>query len=449
MQYSERRGFQAYKDLSAHRLCIQNVQIFAVLPLVQKGVGLLLASVPFHSILIFPGISVIKAIGVVVAPMWFLWIVTTLTARGTFKMPRTFFFFLLASLGLLIAILLSFFYAPPSPLFFPSTMTILSGIVMAVVIASVVHSEHELQKAYAALILGGTIAAFLAIAEFISPETVSRFLRQRIFIEGDVVRVTGPFRDPNYGALVLLTLCTLTLYRAQVCRRGGARLMFYASAVVQIVAVLLTFSRAAYITLGFLLLAIILRKQRRFLAWGVIVISVAVMTAFGLELMEKIVSRATTLIDFTRFLHSDFSVAVQIDLSLWYRLNVALGGLRMAGAYFPLGVGWENFRYRIPEFSTGLPQLGAHNTYIAAIAELGLPGTVALILFFWIQWRRVSTLSKHECKRLASLAEGLRFSLLVILICGLFLTVLHEAVVWAVAGLIMSAGWAKTLENAT
>lgn len=409
---------------------------------IQGGVWFLLVAVPFHSVLIFPGMSVVKAIGVVLAPVWLLWAVIRLTSLSMpLKLSRTAFSALMSSLGLLAAIFLSLLYAPPSPVFVPSTLTIFSGIVMAVIIATTLSSETGFRKAYSALTLGGAIAASLVIAEFVAPENVSKFFQQQIFIEGEVVRVTGPFRDPNYCALTLIVLACFSFYSALTSRKQWRRTLLSLGVVVQVIAVLLTFSRAGYITLALVGSTVLWRERFRLPFWKVALVAttgLVLLATVGEAVIDLIAARTRTVVEFAQLLGKEPAQARQVDLSLWYRFQLLQAGVKMAFNRFPIGVGWENFRYQVTQYSDEVRQQGAHNTYIAVAAELGLPGLIALIWLLWALWRTTGTLCKTAQGRFGLYVRGTRYGLLAVLIGGLFLTVLHEAVVWALIGLIMA-----------
>ncbi len=415
-------------------------------PLLQRGLSLLLLAVPFHSVLVLPGVSVVKAIGLALTPIWLIWLVGQLGARrGPWIMPRR-NVGLILSFGVLVAsILLSALYAPISPIFRVSLMTIVFGAAMAVVIGTLVSSEALLRRAYACLAIGGIIFGLLVILQFVAPQEIARIFGQRIFLEtiGEriEVRATGPFRDPNYGALTLIALACISFYLALTCRKRWQRTVLFFGVAVQVVAILLTFSRGGYITLALVGSAVLWRERYRLRIWRVALlamIGLVLLATIGGGVLDLVAARVRTVVEFARLLEEEPGQARQVDLSLWYRFQLLQAGIRIAFDNFPLGVGWENFRYRVTQYSAEVREQGAHNTYIAVAAELGLPGLIALAWLLWTLWRSTGRLCKVAQGKISFLARGTRYGLLAILIGGLFLTVFHEAVVWALIGLIMA-----------
>lgn len=410
--------------------------------LLQRGLLLLFLAVPFHSILVFPGVSVVKLAGIALASIWLVWLVEQLgLPRGPWIMPRQ-NVGLILSFGVLIAsILLSAFYAPISSLFRTSLMTIVFGAAMAVVICTSISSEALLRRAYAYLTIGATIAGSLVIAQYAAPERVTRILGQRVYVEEVGVRATGPFRDPNYGALTLLVLVVLSFHLALTWRKRWQRTLLLIGVAVQVVAVLLTFSRAAYIVLGITGLVVLWRERHRLYLWKAAlaaVISFILLAMFGGGILKLVAFRVGSLVNFVHVLWHEPKQARQLDLSLWYRFQLLRAGVKMAFDKFPIGIGWENFCHQITRYSEEAPELGAHNTYVVVAAELGLPGLIALAWLLWALWESTGRLCKIAPDRLRLLARGTRYGLLTVLIGGLFLTVFHEAVVWTLIGLIMT-----------
>jgi O-antigen ligase len=414
----------------------------------RKGLYLLLLAVPFHSVLVLPGVSVVKAMGLLLAPVWLLWLVIKLgNSHWPWVMPRQNLRIVLTLAVFIASILLSALYDSPSPIFLTSLTTLILDSGMAIFIWTLVPSEAVLRRACASLAVGGTILGLLVIFQFVAPQEVSRILGARIFLETiggtTTVRATGPFRDPNYGALTLIVLACLSFYLAITCRKRWQRTLLLLSVAVQVGAVLLTFSRAGYITLALASSTILWRERYQLRLWKVALVAtigLVLFATFGSGVFDKVSARARSIVEFAQLLGEQPSQARQFDLSLWYRFQLVPIGIRMAFDRFPLGVGWENFRYQVTQYSADLPRQGsgAHNTYITVAAELGLPGLIASAWLLWSLWVSTGYLCKNAQGKAGLLVRGTRYGLLVVLIGGLSLTVLHEAVLWVLIGLIMT-----------
>jgi hypothetical protein len=108
----------------------------------EGGLYLFLFSVPFHSVLIFPGVSVVKAIGLILAPIWFIWVAIRLRdSHWRWIMPRQNLYIIYFLVAFIISILISAFYNSISPIFHKSLMTIILRNAMVIIIYSLVLSE--------------------------------------------------------------------------------------------------------------------------------------------------------------------------------------------------------------------------------------------------------------------------------------------------------------------
>ena len=110
----------------------------------------------------------------------------------------------------------------------------------------------------------------------------------------------------------------------------------------------------------------------------------------SLNLFDFVLKRGETLIDFGSLILNNPDQIKKIDLSLWYRYHLLLAGIKMVFNEFPIGIGWENFRYKVPQYSSYVMNYGPHNTYIGLIAEIGLFGLFAITWFIGELWRSAS-----------------------------------------------------------
>lgn len=416
--------------------------------ILQLLLFLLLFAVPFHSVLIFPGVSVVKAIGLAIIPLYLIWIAGKIrSTRGILKVGRRNVRLILSFATLIASILLSTFYEPINPIFSTSLITIVSFIGMAMVMCTLLFSEILIRRAYMSLVVGGIVFSLLVILQFGMPHLINQIFGNRIFfgkVQGTfVVRATGVFRDPNYAALMLIVILCLSFYVVLTCRKKWELIFLLFGIAIQMVAVLLTFSRAGYITLIIIGSAVLWRERYRVSYWRVALCAMMfliLLPSVGDRIFDLAVARTATLAKFMELLRGNPQVASQFDLSLWYRFQVLQAGIKMILDKFPFGVGWENFTYQVIQYSDEIPSYGSgpHNTYIAVAAELGLPGFIALVMLLWTLWFSTNRLSKIEHDRIGFLAKGARYGLLAILIGGISLTLLYEAIVWALIGLIMA-----------
>jgi O-antigen ligase len=131
--------------------------------------------------------------------------------------------------------------------------------------------------------------------------------------------------------------------------------MFLIGFAIQVIAVFLTFSRGGYLVLALVSLLVLFRERHRIYRGALlkialvgisVLIILAIITGGVIDLM---LTRAGTVIEFTQLLRMDPEQARQVDLSLWIRFQLVQAGIKMAVDKFPLGIGWENFRYYVDQ----------------------------------------------------------------------------------------------------
>jgi len=405
----------------------------------------LLFAVPFHSVLVLPGVSVVKAIGIIITPIWLIWILEKIKLNGArLIMPRRDINLFILFGIFFLSILLSAIYHPISPDFVVSFTSMMLNAGIVIIIYTLLPPGIYLRPAYTALTIGSTLMSVLVILQFAGPPQVASIINDRIFVQRALgtpaIRATGAFRDPNYAAFSLSVLAILSFYLALSQQKRLIRVLLFFSVSLQVIAIILTFSRAGYVITGLVGLIILLHERHnlhlRKVAFTVIAV-ILLLTMLCGGVLNMATYRLSTLHEFTNSLIESPTQAMKVDQSLWYRFQLLVAGSRMAFDAFPLGIGWENFRYQITQYSDWILPLGPHNTYVGIAAELGLPGILVLLMILVGLWKSTSAsgrITNDKCLYYGSL----RYGLLAILFWGLFLTLFYEVVVWVLFGLIMA-----------
>ncbi len=131
---------------------------------------------------------------------------------------------------------------------------------------------------------------------------------------------------------------------------------------------------------------------------------------------------------------------IPIYRSLTLRLNFWKAGLEIASQNPLFGVGYNNIStYLLPYHMKGLIDnfAHAHNTYITAFAETGIPGLILVLItyiYFTVKFIR-DGLSRNDRGKFLSLATGISF--LVLMLSGLFETNFDTTVVNLTMGFLM------------
>lgn len=142
-----------------------------------------------------------------------------------------------------------------------------------------------------------------------------------------------------------------------------------------------------------------------------------------------------------------------VDGSATARIVYWQAALQMVADH-PFGIGLGNFHHLVMEYVPGLNMIrGAHNTFLACLAELGWPGLGVFVLLLAVTFRRLGRL-RRAARDLPDLVDivlfgrrsrfhlgwhavALRAGLLGYLGCGLFTTRLYSEDLWLLLGLAM------------
>lgn len=191
-----------------------------------------------------------------------------------------------------------------------------------------------------------------------------------------VARAFGVSNDPNYEALVLVTILPLALWMARSEAKRSWRRAGAVSAAALTISVLFTQSRGGIIALAVVALPEVIRARRKpavllALAAGIIVLVALAPSSFW----QRFSTMSITPTAATKNNPSEESVQARIEL--------AKAAWNMIKQHPVVGIGLDRFRLEAPKFNPGLGRRHwvAHDTYLQIAAESGIP---ALALFLLI-----------------------------------------------------------------
>ena len=265
---------------------------------------------------------------------------------------------------------------------------------------------------------------------------INEYLAGRFISAGAVRRIQSydaPLtQNPNDLALMLNLILPLTLALILMKGMPGLRLILVAGAFLSVVAIILTFSRAGFLTLavtGVLYLARSLRRPGR--GWALAVIALALLgTPF---LPQGYVDRLSTITD----IRSDPTGSAQ---ERWGDTQAAV---RFVAANPVVGAGIGNSALALNEYRGALWKK-VHNVYLEYAVDLGLPGLV-LFLVILAGCIRATVLVKRrtaqrpEGRGLFLLAEGIQTALCAFAFAALFHPVAYHFYFYYMAGLALAA----------
>ncbi|ACN15096.1 RfaL [Desulforapulum autotrophicum HRM2] len=140
------------------------------------------------------------------------------------------------------------------------------------------------------------------------------------------------------------------------------------------------------------------------------------------------------------------------DESAASRFRLWQAGAQMVSDH-PLGIGIGNWYQTIVIYIPEYEGKDSHNTYVKCVAELGIQGLFlfALIIFFALKENsRIKAMSDRLPPEIANdfiiLSFGLCISIVIILTCGLTITMIYTEIIWIL--LMLPVCLRRALENA-
>ena len=237
----------------------------------------------------------------------------------------------------------------------------------------------------------------------------------------------GLTRNPNDLALMINLIVPMTVGLLLASSSLLKRAVLGLAVGVQVIAVVLTFSRAGFLTLATTLGLFGLRLVRR-PSRGLVFAALAGLL-LGLPFIpETYVDRLLTM------------GAVDADPtgSAQARWNGTVAAVEHAVRHPLMGAGL-GMNILVLNEAVGATWRSVHNTYLEYAVDLGLPGLILFVLLLRSCWRSVSAARRDASPELAHLAEGIEISLLAFSVAAFFHPAAYHFYFYFVAGLAVAA----------
>ena len=302
----------------------------------------------------------------------------------------------------------------------------LKSLALSWLLANLVNTPERLRRVAIALAVMGVPLALTGLRNYASGAFRDDSGIKRI--EGYSSGLAG---NPNDLALVLNLLLPIALGLALGGRRPEGRLLAFLAAAVLAVGVVVTFSRAGFVTLVATVLVYLLKLLGRGRAAPAVAVALLAFLALPL-LPDGYVSRVASIAS----VDSDPTHSAQ---NRWADTRAAL---RILAERPVLGAGLGMNVLALND-ERGTTWTAVHNVYLQVGVELGLPG-VALFLALLVTSLRSARRAQLEARRsadtnLCHLAEGIEVALLAFAISALFYPVAYHFYFYLVAGLSAAA----------
>ena len=246
----------------------------------------------------------------------------------------------------------------------------------------------------------------------------------------------GLTRNPNDLALMLNLIIPIGVALLLASRGPLLRGVLVAALALQAAAVILTFSRAGFLTLATTSclygLRLIMRPSR-----GLVLVALAV-AALGLPFVPaSYVERLLTL----RSIEADPTGSAQA------RWTGTVAALEHVGANPILGAGL-GMNILVLNESVGATWRVVHNTYLEYAVDLGVPGLVLFGLLLLRSWQSARLARALGSTGTAQLAEGVEISLVGFAVAAVFQPVAYQFYFFYIAGLAVAARTVAAAEAA-
>jgi hypothetical protein len=242
----------------------------------------------------------------------------------------------------------------------------------------------------------------------------------------------GLTANPNDLALMLNLILPLTLALIGQTRSPLRRGLLTFLAVLEAAGVIVTFSRAGFLTLAVILTIQLWRMARRGAMGWAVVVAAAGLSA-SLLLPGGYLARLGTIVD----IQSDRTGSAQL------RWNDSVVAARYVADHPLIGAGAGMNTLALNE-ARGATWTKVHNVYLEYAVDLGLPGLVLFVLLVLACLRTASSVRRRATRfpglgELAGLAEGLQTSLTAFAVAAFFHPVAYHFYFYYLAGLAVAA----------
>lgn len=314
--------------------------------------------------------------------------------------------------------------------------------------------SREKFRAFAFLVVGcGAAMSAFAVLQYVTPAlqfsgvggiegigsgTDMAYVDPEGLTEGAAVRVTGGTGHSNWLAFALLLILPLNVYCLVAVKSWRARAILTAAILIQLAALILTFTRLGFLVGIVVGLVVVLKRLVKLTPHRAAALAVAVVLAWFV-LPEAYKER---VINFATYARSESTAArVELQHFAWQYMQ----------EYPIAGIGLGGFGPRFHEEHTAIASMlrwlvkykgwnaiyyGCHNFYLQLGSETGVIGLVLMLLLFarglYNAQRARNLFLKKGDRDMAVLSGAVWVSVLAFLLCALFLHALHQKIWWMV-----------------
>jgi O-antigen ligase/polysaccharide polymerase Wzy-like membrane protein len=306
----------------------------------------------------------------------------------------------------------------------------LKTLAIFILIINAVTTEDRLRRAVWGLIVMTVPAATVGLLNFTSGAYVRGGMDQ---VVKRILGYEAPLtQNPNDLALILNLMLPLTAALFLITSSAALRGLLFGIATLQLVGIVVTFSRGGFLTLAVTLVVTALtasgRLDRRW-AWGFLILVIAAAPLLPADYVSHLFTIADVDTDPTGSAQQRWAQQVAgVGYVLGHPLVGAGIGQNVLAMNEILGPAW----------------LMVHNAYLEYAIDLGLPGLILYVLLIVASIRSAGqaarlAANRPDGRRLALLANGIRTSLLAFSVAAFFSPVAYHFHLYYFAGLAIAA----------
>ncbi len=278
--------------------------------------------------------------------------------------------------------------------------------------------------------LRGMVVTLTALTVALALVGISNYL-SGVFGPTQDVRILGHdgglTRNPNDLALMINLIIPMTVALLLASSSLLIKAPLALALGVQVVAVVLTFSRAGFLTLATtvgLFSLRLLRRPSRGLVFAALGCALLALPFIPAGYADRLLTMGAVDNDPTG--------------SAQARWNGTVAAVEHAVEHPLLGAGL-GMNILVLNESVGVTWRSVHNTYLEYAVDLGLPGLILFVLLLRSCWRGVRSARQTARPEVAQLAEGIEISLLAFSLAALFHPAAYHFYFYFVGGLAVAA----------
>jgi O-antigen ligase len=251
-------------------------------------------------------------------------------------------------------------------------------------------------------------------------------LPYRRFVKGRLEGIGGAdFAEANFFAAFMAAMLPLIAIQFLRCRTWYGKLFCLASGAFTANAIILCRSRGAFLGLlaGAVTTCLLAPRKHRKAIVALLILGIAGFVYLTDDLFVSRVSSITTDQE-------------TMDSSSSSRIELWKAGAKIFASN-PLGIGPGNWYQKIGHYLPHYQGKDSHNTYVKCVVELGIFGISLFLLLLWQAYgnlKRVHDgalrLDHEDADTFSQYYLAILVSLVIILVCGLTITMIYIEIIW-------------------